>query len=545
MFVKHPKPPKTPSFVCQFPLLPASPQDAAAYRVEADHYRRLQNAVLSQLLRQLDAMRKDPAWAAGRLLPLEEKAAHYQALSRQYGLDKTGVGRMTKSIRRNPDFKRHTNSAVAQKLGERALDAVLKKQFGKSKRVRFKNRGEIVTLESKANASGIRVRFGDNPTVKTSRATFRIPVDPQCPYQRHAIGHRIKNSRIVVRTIKGQPRYILHLVLDGLPYVDPVKRVKHLQAVLAREGDDYFEREAALPVELRQRTGLDSGPRRWAVSTALTAFETPLCDGVDKKQATVRCLQRKMDRSLRAMNRDNYDDQGRAKKGKVWKKSAGYLKTQEKLCELERRKAAHRRSAHGHLANRVLAYGNRTHVENCSKTAWQKRYGKSIQHHAPSALECEIIRKAATLGGGGMKIDTWKTALSQHCVCGRRQKKPLAERYHRCPACGFGMEVPAPRDTLSAYLAVFVTEAMMKSGEYDMQSVTSKALQYVSAHRTLCNCIPRRFERSVSSPPLAQAGGWTMSHPTDCRTDSSEGLSSDLELAFVTEGPEAERFTIA
>jgi len=64
-----------------------------------------------------------------------------------------------------------------------------------------------------------------------------------------------------------------------------------------------------------------------------------------------------------------------------------------------------------------------------------------------------LKRKAENAGGKVEDINTWKTALSQVCHCGKREKKNLKQRWHSCP-CG----VKAQRDLYSAFLACFVEE---------------------------------------------------------------------------------------
>ena len=51
-----------------------------------------------------------------------------------------------------------------------------------------------------------------------------------------------------------------------------------------------------------------------------------------------------------------------------------------------------------------------------------------------------------------MEFSTRATKLSQTCVCGAVHKKPLSQRWHKCPVCGSS----AQRDLLSAFLARFV-----------------------------------------------------------------------------------------
>ena len=51
---------------------------------------------------------------------------------------------------------------------------------------------------------------------------------------------------------------------------------------------------------------------------------------------------------------------------------------------------------------------------------------------------------------------------SQTCLCGRKERKPLSQRTHRCPDCG----LVAQRDLLSDYLGLFVRpEVDSQTGE--------------------------------------------------------------------------------
>lgn len=66
-------------------------------------------------------------------------------------------------------------------------------------------------------------------------------------------------------------------------------------------------------------------------------------------------LHRKLDRQRRANNPDNHLPDGRVKPGpKRWVKSNRQRETAARLADLCRREAAHRRTLHGRLANRVL-----------------------------------------------------------------------------------------------------------------------------------------------------------------------------------------------
>jgi hypothetical protein len=68
-----------------------------------------------------------------------------------------------------------------------------------------------------------------------------------------------------------------------------------------------------------------------------------------------------------------------------------------------------------------------------------------------------IDREARAVGalaggiGGVQRASTRTTALSQHCPCGARVDKRLADRVHRCNACG----LCGDRDAVAAVLASF------------------------------------------------------------------------------------------
>ena len=69
-----------------------------------------------------------------------------------------------------------------------------------------------------------------------------------------------------------------------------------------------------------------------------------------------------------------------------------------------------------------------------------------------------LKRKAENAGGSVVEFSTHATRLSQTCICGKREKKPLSRRIHRC-SCG----VVAQRDLFSAYLARFVEDGELNA----------------------------------------------------------------------------------
>jgi putative transposase len=78
----------------------------------------------------------------------------------------------------------------------------------------------------------------------------------------------------------------------------------------------------------------------------------------------------------------------------------------------------------------------------------------------------EMLRRKADSAGGGRlyEYNPRTTALSQTCLCGNREKKPLSQRVHRC-GCG----ITEDRDLFSAYLGLHVRSQVDGVDRLDLQ----------------------------------------------------------------------------
>jgi len=103
----------------------------------------------------------------------------------------------------------------------------------------------------------------------------------------------------------------------------------------------------------------------------------------------------------------------------------------------------------------VAAHGNAIIVEDCSISTWARRWGKRIALFSPGMLVAALKRECEASSGRLHRAGTRSTALSQHCLCGARVPKTLAQRTHDCPHCG----LHGDRDIVSAALAACVTLA--------------------------------------------------------------------------------------
>lgn len=497
----------TPSFIHTFELQPFGVKQGSFRDLEisAEFYRKLYNALLGQLYATAQEMKESKEWEDVRKLPrkteedLQIRSELFEDLKESYRLTKNDAEKLAKKlVAGSKDFIQWTNSAVVQKVAERAMRAVDRWIRGKAKRLRFKRKGSGFNFEGKSNQTGVRIVERDKHFVcLVSKRKYALSYSIDNVYDVHALSSRCKYARILFKKIRGKQRIFVQGVFEGIPLEDKEKQKKHLQKLIEREGSDYLERKQEIPSELRERVAYDIGPKNIAIATPLTSYERPLCGGVDSKQKEIRRLQRALDRSRRKSNPSNYYEDGRVVKGsKSWTYSKSYIKKRTYYGDLERRKSAERKSSHGNLCNDILSYGNSIHTEKVSVKGWQKRWGRSIAHHSPSALTSELTRKAEYARGRLEKISTQETALSQHCICGHRKKKKLSERVHLCEVCGF----KAKRDSLSAYLAIFCERQKMGEEASRWQIDFASAVSCLKGHRTLSLNVQHDVVRLMYQP---------------------------------------------
>jgi transposase len=340
---------------------------------------------------------------------------------------------MADHMRRTTWLGEHVDSHVVQKLANRAFEAVQKVAFGKARKVRFKGKRGLHSLEGKTNAACIRWR--EDRVLWNGLELPMVKGTDGDPVVWHGLSSRVKYVRLVTRTIHGKDRYYAQLVCEGVPYQKPDHAIGH------------------------ETLGLDIGPSTIAMVGDTQAQLTMFAEEVARDHKNIRRLQRKQDRQRRANNPDCYDEKGRAIKGKhPSRKSRHQREVEAVLRELHRREAAHRKTLHGQLANQIMSIGSHIHTEKLSYKAFQKMYGRSISVRAPQLFLSILTRKAESAGGSVEEFSTYHTALSQVCLCGQKHKKRLSERVHACD-CGVVMQ----RDLFSAYLAKHVKNERLQA----------------------------------------------------------------------------------
>jgi hypothetical protein len=134
--------------------------------------------------------------------------------------------------------------------------------------------------------------------------------------------------------------------------------------------------------------------------------------------------------------------------------SGSYLRIRTDHATGARAASAAKRTRARQVAARIVAtHGNTITVEDCSISTWARLWGKRIALFSPGMLVAALKRECQATGGMLSRAGTRSTALSQHCLCGSRVPKTLAQRTHDCPHCG----LHGDRDIVAAILGACVS----------------------------------------------------------------------------------------
>lgn len=348
----------------------------------------------------------------------------------------------------NNIYKAHFNgdigSAEVQKICEKAFNAVERVHYYKAKNVRFQSlyRGDY-SIDGRTNKSGLR--FIDNNFVWFD-LKVSVRINKNNSYIMEALESRTKFVRLITETIRGKKRYFIELVQEGTP---PKKNRRY--------------------GTLKSTVGLDIGPSTIAiVSNDYVDLVSLKSKKLEKSQAKINRLQRRIDRSRRANNPNKFNKNGTIKRGNKdpWIDSNNYKRLKKSLAKEHRKLRINRKESHEALANLIVSLGTDIRVEKINFVSWQKkakettknkengkinkkkRFGKSILNCAPAMLLEMIDRKLGYCGANLKKINTTKCKASQYDhITNTFNKKELSERVHLA-----GGEIPIQRDIYSAFL---------------------------------------------------------------------------------------------
>ena len=386
------------------------------------------------------------------------------------------------------DFCRKSMIPIGKKYGIDAIFALTKAEdvwrgiekclCGNGKSIHFSKYGELPCIRAKQINRGIPM------SVKDDRLQFRLgktlfgiqvndrfqqdEVDAVLSYlaEPENIDNKAVNTLIedaccidtyrpcyatlVPKLIRGKYRLYLHLTIEGkaMPKSDKYGNPRYIYG--------------------KGTIGADIGTQTVAYTSDTEVGLKNLSErgnSIQTSERKERLLYRAMDRSRRAANPQNYNDDGTIKKGrKTWKYSNHYKKLKSKHAELCRINAVNRQLAINEDANHLRSLGDifvtepknagklmkrakETTVNSKGKFHKKKRFGKSIKNRCPSGFQTTVEKKFKVTGGTYIEVPNNYRASQYDHTADDYIKKKLSDRMYKLRD---GTEVQ--RDWYSSYL---------------------------------------------------------------------------------------------
>ena len=357
-------------------------------------------------------------------------------------------------------FVEHIAVHIAHRTASNVWRAFDKYLFNNGQAVHFKRRGTLDSVATQKIGNGMTYRDGEliwSGGQCPNKIKLKIKVAlPRNEYEREMLKKEICYLRVVRKWVKTRYKYYLQFTLKG----EPVRK----QAPAAPG-----------------RVGIDIGTQSIAIASDSSVKLLELADRVNKNHAKQLRLQRKMDRSRRAMNPENYNPDGTIRRGikLYWQKSNHYRKLQGQVRELQRKNADIRKYQHNCLANYILSLGSEIYVEDMDYRALQKRakettinaqgrynrkkrFGKSLANKAPAMFLTILDNKLkAQYLGGIRKVDKWEYKASQYDHLSQKyNKKKLSQREQRLDNGDL-----LQRDMYSAFLLMNADEGLQHTNQ--------------------------------------------------------------------------------
>mgnify|MGYP003494011083 FL=1 len=390
--------------------------------------------------------------------------------------------------------KYNINSIFALSKAEDVWQAVEKCLFSDGKTINFKKHGDYPEIRAKqanrgivisADDDGIRLKIVEielRPIINKPKHTktrkgniiqVHEPHDIFAESEAEAVLNYLSNPEVIDKTaldlynkkgivmdtfrpcfvsisfkaIRGKTRVYIHITIEG------ISKPKYNKNGTRRHqyGKGFI--------------GCDIGPQSIAYTSKEEVGLKNLAERgasiKDREQKEARIL-RKMDRSRRAMNPENYNDDGTIRKGeKTWKKSNRYKKLHSQYRNICRIAAENRHLAINEEVNHMRALGNVfiTEPKNAKKLQKRsknterqgkpsviqksdgteqlvykykrkKRHGKSIKNRCPGYFQAQAKAKFERTGGVYIEVPAAYRASQYDHTCNKYIKKALSQRMY-------------------------------------------------------------------------------------------------------------------
>lgn len=427
--------------------------------------RQLYNAVLNVSLKRYKEMIKTKKWRENQInisniYKTEKDKNKAKKLANQYfdikklmlsefNISEYSFHEDVKNMQKH--FKSNIDSFTAQKIASNVWKAYDKLIYGNGNKIHFKRYLDgLNSLEGKSNSTGIRYKIDKN-ILEWNELKINVQFKFN-NYEINALRNKICYCRITRKFIKNKYKYILQLVLEGIP---PLK----------------INKDGEIKNDIGYGTvGIDIGTQTIAYVSNYDSKLYELAPHVQNIENEKRKIQRYMDRSKRKTNPNNFNENGTIKNGikLEWNYSNKYIKAKNELKDLYRKQTDIRKQDHNIMINQMISNGNIFYVEDMNYKGLQsrskktekndkgqfkrkKRFGKSLANKAPSMFLIILQNKLKAKGGIYKEINTREVKASQYNHLDHQyNKKKLSERWNYFKYNN--EQIKVQRDLYSAYL---------------------------------------------------------------------------------------------
>lgn len=316
-----------------------------------------------------------------------------QDMRREYRISKYDFFYDVKSMQHH--FSENIDANTARSIASNLWKAYEKNIFANGEQIHFKKKGNFSSLAGRDNKAGIRFNY-DKKLVTWNGLKIPVIINENDTFKMDALKCDIAFCRIVRKEIKGKIRYCLQLTLKGVPPVKYNKKTGEVKHPLGKG-----------------KVGLHIGLTNIAVVNCDSAELMELANNSKEIDKKIKINQRKMERSRRNCNPDNYNEDGTIKKEEgvqmIWKKSNHYKHLQQQQKELFRKEKVLRKYRYECLSNEIICKGDTFYINklNASRIQ-QKGYGKTIRNRAPALLVSIIERKLGYYNIGMVKLNAFE-----------------------------------------------------------------------------------------------------------------------------------------
>jgi hypothetical protein len=372
-----------------------------------------------------------------------------------YKLDKNELQKYVKV--QQLKYKNYISSQEAQIISDDVWCGVEKVLYGEGKWLHFKKKGDCNTLQAKSLLNGIKfdgqyiyLSLGKN------KIQIKVIVKDYDLYGQQAMSGKLKYCRLVRQIFNSGYRYYIQLIFDGVP---PLK-------ITSGIGE----------------SGIDIGVSSIAAVTDSNCILEDLAPDINKYNKLIIKYQKRLERSKRLNNKDNYNSDGTIKKNVRFQKTKNYFKILFKLKTLYRKRKCYVDQTQNKIINQIISESSIVYYEEMNFKALQKRakelkkqdkdttiitksgesktiikykrkkrFGKTLNNKSPSSFLTKLIYKCKFLNVECLPIHTQKFKASQYNhITNKYIKKELKERWNTFNIKG--IELKIQRDLYSAYL---------------------------------------------------------------------------------------------